>query len=212
MTSKSKIAATLLALIALSIAAPAANAATFDTITPATVIIAGNATYSNFTYGGITSPATVNLATSTTATTSTITFTRTSTPWSLTDGNSTISYHVEFATPITSLGLSFVASATPGLVASVGETVVDGITHNPYLPGPQVVTGIGPSVFTTTYNFATPVSSLDIIKSIDLAGSPSEGGLATITSVQNTYTIPEPTSLALLSLAALPLLRRRPSR
>ena len=203
-----KFSCVLLFAATAALAAAPVRAATFDTITSSTVITDGNATYSNFTYGGVTLPATVTLTTSTSGPTSTITFARTAADWSLSDHGSVITYHVDFATPISSLGLAFTGSATGGATAFVSESVTDPIAHIDYAPI-VVMTGFGPTNSTATLNFATPVSSLDIVKSIDTAGVPGDGVSASITSVNNTYTIPEPASLTLLSLAALPLLRRR---
>jgi hypothetical protein len=189
----------------------AAHAATMDTLDKGSGFLSdGNATYSDFVYGGTTVDTSVTATASTSGNTSTITFARTSptTPWTLGDDGSQITFDVTFATPITSIGLDFLGSASLGGEASVGETVIDPATGD-QLASLQVDTGIGTPQLTDSFTFASPVSSLEIIKSIDVAGSGD--ALATITSVDNTYTTstPEPASLGLLGLGALVMIKRR---
>src|SRR5689334_19493919 len=107
-------------------------------------ISAGNATYSNFSYGGTTLDSTVVATASVNGSgNAVITFTRTSGTWTDFDGNSVITFHAAFIVPVTSTTLDFVATATGSDIASVGETVNDGTGH-PL----QVFTGFLGSQFT----------------------------------------------------------------
>jgi hypothetical protein len=202
------IALTLLASCGLAGWGSSAHAAsvTLDTLLSGGTLIDGNATYSNFTYGGLTDPATVTVTTISSPTTSTIQFGRTSGTWTLSDGNSVVNYHVAFSTPVTSMGLDFIASASGDAMAHVGETATE---PGPIFDSLQVSTGsIPPDVFSTSLDFGHDVSSLDIVKSIDTSGAT---GMATITTVDNTYStaVPEPASLGVLALGGVALLRRR---
>jgi len=205
-TKRGLVALTLLAMGGVAAGwGGSAQAVTLDTLLGGSSFTVGNATYSNFVYGGTTAASTVTVNAVTSPTTSTITFGRTTGSWTLADGNSVISYHVDFAVPVISTGLDMVATAS-GAAGGVGETA---IASGPTDYSLQVFTGVNSS---DTLTFAAPVSSLDIIKSIDTYGS---SGSVDITSVDNTYTtgsgsgVPEPASLGILALGGLALIRRR---
>src|SRR5450759_2335931 len=71
-------------------------------------ISAGVATYYGFSYGGVTLDSTVVATASVDGSgNSVITFTRTSGTWTETDGNSVVTFHVDFSTPILTTGLNF---------------------------------------------------------------------------------------------------------
>src|SRR3954471_23046263 len=89
-------------VIALAVSS-AAQAVTADLLVGAAPFTVGNATYSNFVYGGITPPTSVDVVASTNASgESVITFTRTAGNWTEAagNGNTVINYDVSFAIPI----------------------------------------------------------------------------------------------------------------
>ncbi len=177
-------------------------------ITAGQPITVGNATYSNFVLTGTISPANLQVDMSSTATASSIVFSVANGSWKTgtPDDSSRILFDVSFAKPVTSVGLDFVATGQQSAVASVGETITDSIKNVDYSNG--VLTdgaGTRPDNLFDSVTLATPATSLHILKSIDIAGS----GSASITSVENVYSTPEPASLSILALGVVPFLRRR---
>lgn len=198
------------AILALS---SRANAALLSTLIGGGPIVEGNAIYSNFALLGGSTPAAsaINVTTNTTAQgASVITFSVVNGTWTLPADSSRITFDVAFAAPVNAIGLDFVAAGSAGGVASVGETATYPFNGNPVDVPLQVVTdGAGPLTdgFSAVVPLAQNVSTLSIVKSIDIASS---GGVASITSVSNTYyAVPEPASLAALALAMPLLLKRR---
>lgn len=202
------------ALVAAVVAnnAKADFSGTYASLIAGPAVTVGNATYSNFTIGGNVDPSNI-IVTITTPSDgiSKITFTPVPGSWvtnptnPLSNGNSQLEYNVNFAQPINAVGLSFVAAGSLGGIASVGETLNHAFTLDPSV----TTDGAGPlpDVFQTVQTFG-PTTTLDVQKSVDLAGSSP----ASITSVDNTYIVPEPASLSVLGLGGLLLMRRRLAR
>jgi hypothetical protein len=212
-----------LALIAPAILlalAPTSQAALLSTLIGGGTLVEGGTTFSNFQLQGGSSPG-ANLINVTTATTpggaAVITFSLTSGTWTIPADSSRILFTATFTTPVDAVGLDFVAAGALGGIASVGETATYTFNNAPVDVPLQVITdGAGPvpDTLSVVQPLGHAITSLSILKSIDIA---SAGGIASITSVSNTYfpapngggNVPEPASLALVALGAPMLLRRR---
>jgi hypothetical protein len=204
---------TLLAPAALLALATTGQGALLSTLIAGGSVSAGNATYSNFALLGGSSPAAslINVTANTSAGgASVITFSLTSGTWTTPADSSRISFTATFTTPISAVGLDFVATGSPTGIASVGETATYQFNGGPIDTPLQVLTD-GAGAMADSFSMVAPLAhettSLSIIKSIDIASS---GGAASITSVSNSYIpTPEPTSLVLMGLGVPVLLRRR---
>jgi hypothetical protein len=205
------------------VASQSASAVTLQQlITNGTPMVSGNLVYSNFSSGGTLPASSINVN----FTNAGVQFTAN---WNnLTPGNdgAVIGYNVAVGSrggTITGSGLFFAGQVVlNGGATHVGETLSDTATSNKYSmqvfydgPGGQ------PDNLTDNVSFNPEVTSLDIIKSIDVSGPP--GSFAALNFVENTYTgtgvtgvnppVPEPMSLALLPLALAGLgLRKRLAR
>ena len=116
--------------------------------------------------------------------------------------------------PVTAIGLNFAATADANGEAFVGETATDLVGNKDY--SLSVLTdGAGPrgDNLTETLPLATGVTSLSVIKSIDIAGT----GPAAISSVQNVYfetgggaaPSPEPMTLGMMAMGVVGMMMRR---
>jgi hypothetical protein len=111
------------------------------------------------------------------------------------------------------VGLNFNSAVTTGVLtsSSVTETIGDS-TGSPL--GQISVIDRGPGAAgnrsSDLFNIAPPLHDLTLIKDISVHSAPvaDGGGTATITFVDNTF-IPEPSTLGLIGLAAVGLVRRR---
>ena len=208
-------------------AGQAAQAQTLASLLGGGTVSSGGVIFSNFTYGG-TLPAS-NLTVTPTATGG-LQFTAN---WNtLTPGSdqSVIMYDVTVNPAVggtlISGGLSFAGHVIiNNASASVGETLTDlapgtggPYSMSVYYDGP----GGLPDNLSASIAFAPPVTSLHVVKSIDLQVGP-QGGFAALNFVDNTFVqqggtgqpppVPEPMSLALLPLALVGLgLRKKLAR
>lgn len=111
------------------------------------------------------------------------------------------------------VGLDFNSTVTPGVLtsSSVTETVGDS-AGSPLGQISVIDRGAGATGNRTSdlFTIAPPLSNLTLIKDISVHSAPvtDGGGTASITFVDNTF-IPEPSTLGLIGLAAVGMVRRR---
>jgi hypothetical protein len=204
------------------VASQSASAVTLQQlITNGTPVVQGNLVYSNWSSGGTLPASSINVN----FTNAGVQFTGN---WNnLTPGNdgAVVGYNVAIGAgggTITGSGLFFGGQVVLGGGAThVGETLTDPATTTDYHM--QVFyDGAGGQTdnLRDSVTFSPEVTSLDIIKSIDVSGPP--GSFAALNFVENTFTgggigtpppVPEPMSLALLPLALVGLgLRKKMAR
>jgi hypothetical protein len=179
-------------------------------------VTVGDATYSNFQVLSSTIPDAQLMADISSASgSSSITFTAPK-GWTVgtPNGSTQVQFQVDFSTPVTAIGLNFAATADASGEAFVGETATDLVGNTDY--SLSVLTdGAGPRAdnLTETLPLATGVTSLSVIKSIDIAGT----GTAAISSVQNVYfegggstpSSPEPMTLGIVAVGVVGVVMRR---